>query len=249
MTLWAGIPLVSCSIFAILAVVVLRQDGRRVNLVFARFLIASSVWSFTSFMLHLNVYPQYALLWNEILVAALVWTVVSYYHFVRAYDNRAGGVGVYLGYGSVFTILALSLSGHIIKYAFVINGVLYHNLGASLYIVGGISAVFLISATWMLVRIHSRSTDAIDRNRTMYLVIGSVVVIVSSYVTNLTPAIAGLSIEHVGNMINALIIAYAITKYQLLNIRFVARKVLAYGLLAGCLGGIFAGVLFLEKVS
>ena len=247
MNVWSGIPLVSCLLFASLAIVVLRQDSRRVNRIFALFLIASSVWSFASFMLHLNAYPQYALLWNQILAATLVWTVVSYYHFVRAYNNRPGGVGVYLGYGSVFTVLALSLSGYIVKYAFVINGVLYHELGASLYILGGVSAVFLISATWMLVKRYYSSTDPIDRNRTMYLVIGSVVVIASSYVTNLTPAIAGLSTDHVGNMINAVIIAYAITKYQLFNVRFIARKVLAYGLLAGCLGGIFAGVLFLEK--
>jgi len=247
-TLWAGIPLVSFLIFAILAVVVLRQDGhQRVNRVFALFLVASSVWSFTSFMLHLNVYPQHALIWNEVLVAALVWTVVSYYHFVRAYNNKRGGVGLYLGYAAVFTVLALALNGYIVRFAFVLNGVLYHTLGYSIYVVGGVSAVFLISAIWMLLKRYHRSIDPVDRNRTMYLVIGSVIVIVSSYVTNFTPAIAGFSTDHVGNMINALIIAYAITKYQLLNVRVVVRKVLAYGLLTGCIGAIYFGVTFLAQ--
>ncbi len=246
MNVWAIIPLVSFLLFAILAIVVLRQDRRRVNRVFALFLIASSIWSFSSFMLHLNPYPQYTLLLSEVLTTTLVWTVVSYYHFVRAYNNKPGGLGLYLGYGAVFTILALSLNGYIVEYAYVFNGVLYHSMGSSLYIIGGISAGFLITAILALVNRYRSSIDPADRNRTMYLVIGSVIVIVSSYVTNLTPAIAGMSIDHVGNMINAGIIAYAITKYQLLNVRFVARKVLAYALLVACLGGIYIGLLFLS---
>ncbi len=247
MSIWTVIPLVSFLIFAVLAVIVLRQSSRRVNRVFALFLIASSAWSFTSFMLHLNAYPQQALLWNEILVAALLWTAVSYYHFVRAYNNRPAGVGLYIGYGFVLTILALSLNGYIVKFAYVVDGVLYHSLGSSLYVIGGVSAVFLLMAIWTLVKRHRSSLDPTDRNRTMYLVIGSAIVIVSGYITNLTPAIAGLSIDHVGNMVNALIIAYAITKYQLLNVRFVARRVLASALLAACLGGIYAGALFLGQ--
>jgi diguanylate cyclase (GGDEF)-like protein/putative nucleotidyltransferase with HDIG domain len=246
-TVWAVIPLVSCLLFAILAIVVLRQDSRRVNRVFALFLIASSVWSFTSFMVHLNPYPQYTLLSSEILTTTLVWTVVTYYHFVRAYNNKPGGLGLYLGYGAVFTVLALSLNGYIVKYAYVINGVLQLSMGSSLYIIGGISAGFLVSAVLGLLNRYRKSIDAVDRNRTMYLVIGSVIVIVSTYITNLTPAIAGLSIDHIGNMINAGIIAYAIMKYQLLNVRFVTRKILAYAVLVACIGSIYVGLLLLGQ--
>ena len=247
MTVWAVIPLVSFLLFAVLAIVVLRQDRRRANRLFALFLLASSIWSFTSFMLHLNPSPQYALLWNEILAATLVWVVVSYYHFVRAYNNKLGGLGLYLGYGAVFTVLALALNGYIIEYAYVVNGVLYNSAGSALYIIGGISAFFLISATLGLLNRYRKSSDAVDRNRTMYLVIGSVIVIMSSYVTNLTPAISGLSTDHIGNMINAGMIAYAITKYQLLNVRFVTRKVLAYAVLVACVGGIYFGLYLLTR--
>ena len=247
MSIWAVIPLVSCLIYVALAILIFQQDRTRVNRVFGLFLIASSVWSFTSFMLHFNVYPQQALLWNKILVAALLWTVVSYYHFVRAYNNRRGRISLYLGYGGVLALLAFSLSGYIIKYSYVVNGVLYHDLGFSAYIIGVISSIFLIAATLMLVNRYRSSFDPTDRNRTMYLIIGSGIVIVASYVCNLTPAIAGLSIDHLGNLATALIFAYAITKYQLLNVRFVARKVLTYILVIICLGGIYAASVFLGQ--
>jgi diguanylate cyclase (GGDEF)-like protein len=246
-TIWAVIPLVSFLLFAVLAIVVLRQERRRVNRVFALFLIASSIWSFTSFVLHLNPYPQYALLWNEILAATLVWTVVSYYHFVRAYNNKPGGLGLYLGYGAVFTVLTLALNGYVVEYAYVVNGILHHGVGFAVYIIGGISAAFLITAISALVNRYRSSIDPADRNRTMYLVIGSGIVIISTYVTNFIPAIAGLSIDHIGNMINAGIIAYAITKYQLLNVRFVTRKVLAYAILVAGLSGIYFGLLLLGQ--
>ncbi len=247
MNIWAVIPLISFLTYAALAVVVLQQARKRVNKIFALLLFASSVWSFTSFMLHLNAYPQQALLWNELLVAALLWTAVSYYHFVRAYNNKPGGIGLYLGYTCVLALLALSLSGYIVKSSYVVNGVLYHDLGFSLYIIGGVSFIFSIAAMLMLVNRYRSSFNPVDRNRTMYLIIGSGIVIAVSYFCNLTPAIAGLSLDHLGHLANALIITYAIQRYQLLNIRLVARRGLTYIIAITCLVGIYAGAILLGQ--
>jgi len=247
MNIWALIPLISFLIYAALAVVVLQQARKRVNRVFALLLFASGVWSFTSFMLHLNAYPQQAFLWNELLVAALLWTTVSYYHFVRAYNNKPGGIGSRLGYACVLILLALSLSGYIVKSSYVVNGVLYHELGFSLYIIGGVSFIFLITAMLMLINRYRISTDPTDRNRTMYLIIGSGIAIVVNYFCNLTPAIAGLSLDHLGNLANALIIAYAIQRFHLLNVNLVARRGLTYLLVIICLTGIYTGAILLGQ--
>lgn len=247
MNIWALIPLISFLIYAALAVVVLQQARKRVNRVFAILLFASGVWSFTSFMLHLNANPQQTLLWNELLVAALLWTTVSYFHFVRAYNNKPGGISSYLGYASVLILLALSLSGYIVKSSYVVNGVLHHELGFSLYIIGGASFIFLITAMLMLINRYRSSTDPNDRNRTMYLIIGSGIAIVVNYFCNLTPAIAGLSLDHLGNLTNALIIAYAIQRYNLVNVNLVARRGLTYLLVIICLAGIYSGAILLGQ--
>jgi diguanylate cyclase (GGDEF)-like protein len=249
MNVWALIPLVSFLTFAALAVVVLQQARKRVNRVFALLLSALGVWSFTSFMLHLNAYPQQALLWNELLVAALLWTAVGYYHFVRAYNNKPGGIVTYLGYASVLVLLALSLSGFVVKSSYVVNGVLHHDLGFSLYVIGGVSFIFSIAAMWMLINRYRSSTDPTDRNRTMYLIIGSGLVIAVSYFCNLIPAIAGLSLDHLGNLANALIIAYAIQRYHLLNATLLARRGLTYFLVVACLVGIYIGAILLVHRS
>ncbi len=247
MSIWSIIPLLSFLTYVVLVILVLQQARRRVDKVFALFLSAAGVWSFTSFMLHLNASPQLAVLWNQLVIIALSWVTICYYHFVRAYNNRPGGIGLYLGYAYVLVILFFSFSGYVVQSAYVTNGILHHDLGIWLYIIGSIIFVFLASAMFMLIQRYRSSINPTDRNRTMYLITGSGIVMVVSYVNNLMPSIAGLPLDHLGNLTNALIIAYAISRYQLLDIRFVVRRGLAYSLLITLLVGVYIGSIFLVQ--
>ena len=107
MTIWSLIPLITCLTYIALFVLTLPSIERRINKVFALYLGVAAVWSFTSFMLHLNAFPQQALLWNELLTAALFWTLITYYHFLRAYASKPPGMGVYLGYAMVVVLAVL----------------------------------------------------------------------------------------------------------------------------------------------
>jgi hypothetical protein len=123
-------------------------------------------------MLHLDAPAARTLLWNQILVIALVWTVVAYYHFVRAYANRPPGKGLYLGYAFLIALAVLSLSGNIVKEARVIDGVFSNDLGGSEYFIGAFGFAFTSAIIFQLVRKYRRSTDPMERNRTMYLMSG-----------------------------------------------------------------------------
>jgi len=248
LNVWAIIPLISFLTFAILVVVVLQQARRRVGKIFALFLAASSVWSFTSFMLVFNPSSPHLIFWNGMVITAIPLVGICYYHFVRAYNNKPGGIGLYIGYAFVLTILALSLSGHVVKSAYFINGFLIHDIKPWDYIVGGVTFPFLAIAMLMLVQRYRKSTDPSDRNRTVYLIIGSGIAIVGGYVTSFTPTLAGLPTDHLGNFANALIISYAILRYQLLSIRFVIRRGVAYFLVLICLGSIYAITIFLGRI-
>ncbi len=242
MNIWAAIPLVTCIVYVILLVFALQQIQRRANKIFAFFLGIAAFWSFTSFMLHLDAPPEQTLFWNQILVVALVWTLIAYYHFIRAYTNRPGGLGLYAGYALLVLLAGLSFSGNIVEYSQVVDGELdYSLLGVSLYIITAISLVFVGGVIFLLVRKYRGSTDPIDRNRTMYLMAGwSILVLLT--LTNNIPKLAGFPLDHIGNLINALIISYAISRFHLLDIRLVARKGLLYFILIGVLASITAGI-------
>jgi diguanylate cyclase (GGDEF)-like protein len=247
MNLWAVMPLISCFTFAILVVLVLQQARRRADRVFAVFLFASGVWSFTSFMLVYNPSSSQLVFWNGMVITAIPWVAVSYYHFVRAYNNKPGGIGLYVGYAFVLVVLALCLGGYVVKSVYFVDGFLYHDIGPWDYIVGGVSSPFLLIAMLMLIRRYRGSIDPTDRNRTAYLIIGSGIAIVGGYITSFTPALAGLPTDHLGNFANALIIAYAIRRYELFSVRFVIRRGLAYSLAVICLGGVYVGSIFLVQ--
>lgn len=53
--------------------------------------------------------------------------------------------------------------------------------------------------------------------------------------------LAGLPIDHIGSLVNAIIIAYAISRYHLLDIKLVARRGLVYLILVAALTGISTG--------
>jgi len=240
-SIWAAIPLVSLFSYLLLLALILQHQRQRVHNIFAIYLALAAFWSFTSFMLHLNAFPQQAILWNEILVAAFVGVMVAYYHFTRAYINKPGGIGVYLGYTALLVTAILAFRGYFVSSAYVVDGVLYHDLGISIYFLGIFAAIFAIYIMYYLVRDFRRSTDPMARNRTGYLLAGTCVMVPFMF-TNLLPSVAGLSLDHIGHLINATIIAYAILRYQLLNIGFVARRGLTFLLLIMCLSGIYIGL-------
>ncbi|MFH1382824.1 MAG: histidine kinase [Chloroflexota bacterium] len=247
MTVWALIPLLNSLAYVALLIVTLQSARNRLNRLFAYHLIVAGFWGFTSFMLHLNAFPRQALFWNEILTAALIGTLITYYHFLRAYINKPAGIGVYLGYGYLAVMTVLLFKGYIVQYAYVVDGVLYHSLGNALYFIGAVCLVFVFGGLYLLVRKYRGSLDPVERNRTMYLIAGWSVMMVFAY-TNLIPAVAGFPLDHIGNLGNALIIAYAIRKYRLLDIRLVIRKGLVYSSLTILLTVIYALLLIIVQM-
>ncbi len=247
MNLWALIPLISCLTFITLFILVLQQAKRRVDKVFALFLSASGIWSFTSFMLVFNpsASSQYLIFWNVMVIAAIPWVAICYYHFVRAYNNKPSGIGIYLGYTFVLAILGLGLAGYVVRNVYLIDGFLYHEMKPWDYVIAGVLVPFLVFAMWMLAQRYRSSADSTDRNRTMYLMTGWSILLVFSYVTPFTPALAGLPTDHLGNLANALIIAYAIRRYQLLDIKLVLRKGLVYSSLTVFLTALYLLLLFI----
>lgn len=71
------------------------------------------------------------------------------------------------------------------------------------------------------------------------------ILLVISYITPFTPALAGLPTDHIGNLINAVIIAYTISRFSLLDIRMVIRRGLALTLALVPIAAIYVGGLLL----
>jgi diguanylate cyclase (GGDEF)-like protein/putative nucleotidyltransferase with HDIG domain len=84
----------------------------------------------------------------------------------------------------------------------------------------------------------------VERNRIKYLIVGLGIIGIYGPVNANVPLLAGLPTDHLGTLLNAIIIGFVIRKYQLLDIGFVARRVLAYSILGIVLVGVYVGGLY-----
>ncbi len=226
LNIWAVIPLVVSLVYLVLLWLVLQNPQQhKATRYFAYFIAVAALWSFSSFMLHLESAPENTLFWNQVLIVFIMWTLLSYYHFIRIYVGRRAGWSVYVGYGLMAVLTFLAFNGNLVSDAYVIEGVLYNDLGYTSYLMSALGIIFLSGAVYNLVHRYRLSTDPFERNRIVYLIIGPVIILLSS-LTNLStnPKIYGLPLDHIGSFINAAIIAYAITRYHLFDIKLVARR-------------------------
>jgi diguanylate cyclase (GGDEF)-like protein/putative nucleotidyltransferase with HDIG domain len=222
----ALIPLITACFYLALLALVSQQFGQRTGRNFAYYLIAAGFWSFSSFMLHLNAPESQTLFWNQVVVVALIATAIVYYRFTLVYTDRRLGFLLYSGYALLVAMAVLSFTGHIVEYSYVVDGVVHHELGYMLFVIGAIALVYSVLAFRLLIINYRSSSDPAGRNRTLYLIIGWCVLIVLT-ITNFIPSLADWPLDHIGNLANAVIIYYTIAQLHLLDVKVVARTIMA----------------------
>lgn len=248
MNIYALIPLISVTAYIALISLILTRPLARVHKVFILYLAVSMLWSLSSFILHADFFPAQTLLWNRALIIAAGSTTVVYYHFVRAFFNKAAGKVVYLGYAGLAGIAIFISLGGMLLYSNVIDGVLYHDYDASFtYIFCPFQAIFLAASIFYLVQGLKRATTQQDRNRIGYL-LAAIAIWIPITTTNLIPALAIYSVDQLGNIAAVLIISYAILRHQLLDIKLVLRKGLIYSSLTVFLTAIYILFLFVLQM-
>jgi diguanylate cyclase (GGDEF)-like protein/putative nucleotidyltransferase with HDIG domain len=179
-------------------------------------------------------------------VVLLIGTAIAYYQFTLTYSERRPNAALYIGYGILAVMAVLSFTGQIVKYSTVNDGVVDHELGVYLFIIGAIALAYTFFSLQLLIKKYRASNDPADRNRTMYLIVGWCVLVLLSY-TNVIPRLANWPLDHVGNLANAVIIYYAIIQLHLLDIKMMVRTLLAYGATLIFIGAIAVGSILLVR--
>ena len=226
MNVLALIPLITACFYLALLALVSQQFSQRTGRNFAYYLIGAGFWSFSSFMLHLNAPESQTLFWNQVVVVALIATAIVYYRFTLVYTDRHPGFLLYTGYALLVTMAVLSFTGRIVEYSYVTNGVVHHQLGYMLFVIGAIALVYSALAFRLLIINYQSSSDPAGRNRTLYLIIGWCVLIILT-ITNFIPSLADWPLDHIGNLANAVIIYYTIAQLHLLDVKVVAKTIMA----------------------
>ncbi len=247
MNVYAVIPLLSFIAYCGLLVLALRRPLQRVHKTFALFLTTLALWGFVCFLTYTAVFPEHTLLLYKIIFICIMLLAASYYHFLRAFMNRPAGIGVKLGYGIVALCIPLAFTGHIIESASITSGLLEVELSPTIYPITLMILGLLGSAIFSLIQQYRHLKDALARSRITYILIGFTIML-SFTLTNLLPYLAKYPLANLGNLVNAFILTYAIQRYQLLDIRLVSRRGLAYSILAAFIIAIYLGLAFVIRI-
>ncbi len=223
----------------------------RVNRFFFFYLVTMVLWQVAALMVSTSTTPSYARFWYRFMIASVAAQSFVYLIFTRAFLREARGrtLVVIGGLYAIATVITVAIDTPLF-----IQGVqrdetahlFIPSFGPLLPVIAGPAYVLLGYAGFLLLRGYTRARTELERNRLSYLLLG-LALVVSGTLANLNPAWRAYPIEIVANIISAVLIAYAIFRYQLLDISLVIRKGLPYSLSTASIATVYFLFVFVAE--
>jgi len=221
------VMLISLFVYSTLFVAMLRDRRNWMRRTFSIYLGISIIWSLSSFMLVSDVLGQ-TRLWGGMMLLSGSSVMVAYYHFVSALVEERGGTPVKIGYGVIgVVLLPLVALGYIPHSISAAGGVVNIEYGSFLGLISSVGGTFFILSVVRLVKRYRALTDPASRNQVIYLLAG-LALLMAFAARSAVPPTPVYPLEHIGHLANSVLIAYAITRHKLLDIKLVLRKGLVY---------------------
>jgi len=245
MTTYLLLPLIQALFCLVLTAIVLKGHLRSFNhRLFSAYLVCLAIWGIIIFGMRASPDVEHAYSWEKWLVVAAPFTSVLFYHFAIRYTAtriKSGLIpSLYIICFFFIPLCATDLvfSGMQIKpfgYAPIFGPVMpFHAL---------FNYGVFIMALLAFVRAYRTSSYAEQRNRAAYIIIAMAFSLLGAAFDILTalgaPLYPGMII---GNIIFCLLTTVAIVRYNLLDIRVVLRKSIAYALTSAIVVAPFVGV-------
>jgi GAF domain-containing protein len=229
-TITTIIPLIAFFLYAALFIVAAISKSptqKQERGEFRLYLFTMLIWSLSAFLLLLESFGN-PTLWFRIMIFAAVGTSFTLMRFVRAV---LGFQWKWMIWTNLYVFISMILSlftNLVIRTASVENGIINYEFGSLIALIAGPGYLLNFFSLYQLLRAYRNSDDMVHKNRLRYLIAGLGLVIIVSAV-NFTP-LGKYPIDIAGNTIAASIIATAILKHQLLDIKVIVRKSLLYSI-------------------
>jgi len=218
----------------------LRQFSIRL---FIGILLSVAAWGFILFGMRTSPDAQRALLWDRGMPVATMAAFVIFYHFTRVYtyNNRAQKGILIASYVALAVIVAISPTELLIERMRVEDYGYAPVMGPATYPLIMLIPLLAVSSIQNLVKRYKISPSYDEKNRLAYLILGASLLVTGVFLdafSNLPPVVIKTNIAFV------VLCSVAILKYNLLDIRAVARRSLAYVVASSAIAIPYVGVMF-----
>ncbi len=235
----------SVAYLGLLAVLLANRPWGPRHKLFVVFLVAAFLYSFSDFFARSEYFMAHKHLLAQIVICGAIWTVVQFHYFIRPYFSSKP-VRVPFAYLFLLACVALSVAGLIPRETVITEQGFTVYYGLPLVILSVLIFILLgIRDAMALLRRYHLAPDANDRNQIAYL-IAAIALFSFFLLVSFAPGAGSYPFAHVGNLLVACVLSYAVLAYRLLDIGVFMRRALVFVLLYG--GGVIV-ILFVLEIT
>jgi diguanylate cyclase (GGDEF)-like protein/putative nucleotidyltransferase with HDIG domain len=236
------VPLIATIAYIPLFVILLsNRPWSRKHRLFLLFLIPAVIWSLSTFLSRSDLLIQNRLLEVKIVICVVLWMLVQFHYFVCSF-YRSERIKIALAYIFPIATIVLAAAGYIPSNVEVTaSGI---NIDYGPWIIAIVLLFLSIVGAkdiYSLIQRYRLSPNPEERNQIVYLLV-AIGVLAVSISSTLAPRGGEYAIPHIGNLIIACVLIYAVVTHRLVDIKVIFRQALIYVILYG--GSVGLVVLF-----
>jgi len=219
------IPLIAFILYSLLLLIIMTSTKTKLSISFSLYIGSMIVWSLGSFLMKTNLPPS-SLFWNKFLQIGFLTVPVFLLRFSYEFFNKDNrDMVLRIAYFLSGSLIVLSMFGFVVKEASFEDGVFDYEIGLGAYVVAVIGTFYSILALINIVR--SVKENKVEFHKVKWVIVGLSLVIVGAAL-NLNTEIGQYGIDILFNLLNALLITYAIYKNKFLEINLIVKKGLSF---------------------
>ncbi|MCK4387293.1 MAG: diguanylate cyclase [Dehalococcoidia bacterium] len=242
------IPLIATIAYIpLFAILLIKRPWDKKQRFFFLFLIPAILWSFSDIFFRSDFFMADKLLLIKVVLCIMIWMIIQFHYFLCSF-YRPQGIKIPVAYVFPVSTVALALLGYIPRGIEITTSGINVNYG--IWIIA-IALLFLFTLgakdIYSLVQRYKISPDPTERNQIAYL-LSAIGVLTVFLLSSIAPRGGEYPVAHLGNLINACILTYAIVAHRLLDVRVVLRQGLMYLSLYGSGVALVVGLLSLAHL-
>ena len=233
------IPLISFLLYGIILVILLTSNRTKLSKAFSFYVIAMLIWSLGSFLMKTDVPPN-SFFWDKILLIGLTSVPVFLLRFSYVLtDDYSDRPIIRIGYVLSIFYIILGFTGNFLSSATYdsVTQTFDYTLAWGAYAFAFTGSAYSILALGIMVKKTYNKEVAL---RKVGLVIVGLSLVVIGGALNLNNDIGKFGVDIIFNLINALLVTYAIYRHKFLEINLVVKRGISISLYNISLFAIFA---------
>jgi diguanylate cyclase (GGDEF)-like protein len=211
----------------LLGVLSTNRPWNRQQRLFVWFLLAAILWSVSDIFFRSDFFMADKILLAKIISCTFTLAAVQFHSFISSFYPANKSRWLPLAYSSLAIIIFLVAIDYVPEDIMVIDGKLYTVYGNGVFLMGLPLAILTVRSVYFLWQQYRTSDDPVLRNQMVYLLL-SIGILLAAISTAFIPLGNEFPISHIGNLINAVILTYAVLRHNLLDVRVVLRRGLVW---------------------